>query len=126
MCATAYLTKFLTRRNAVRPVKTSFKAVHGPPRLALGQISSRLLGYHVSGIPGGPVLVMQPPRQIFLDAMPIACLVLAVGGFGTPKSTREVAHGSKCPFSGVDPAGQPRRDLLDQPRIAVGVAEREE
>jgi hypothetical protein len=58
--------------------------------------------------------------------MPRALLVLAVGGLGTPKRTLQIRRGRERHASGVDPAGEPRRDLLDQPHIAVRIVEREE
>jgi hypothetical protein len=54
---------------------------------------------------------------------PRALLVLDVGGLGTPKRACQVRRGYECRVSGVDPAGQSRRDLLHQPRIAVGIVE---
>ena len=53
-------------------------------------------------------------------------LVLAVGRLGLPNCARQVRFGSECRASGVDPAGQARRHLPGQPRIPVGVVEREE
>ena len=43
--------------------------------------------------------------------------------FGTPKRTRQVRLGANAVS---DAAGEPRCDLLDQPRIAVGIIEGEE
>src|ERR1039457_3352020 len=54
-----------------------------------------------------------------------ALLVLDVGGLGTLKRAYQVRRGCVCRVSG-DPAGEPRRDLLDQPRIAVRIVEGEE
>ena len=59
-------------------------------------------------------------------ATPGALLVLAVGGLGTPKRALQIRRGREGRLGGVDPAGEPRRDLLDQPRIAVGIGEGEE
>jgi hypothetical protein len=50
--------------------------------------------------------------------------MFAVGGFGAPKSLRQVRNGRECRRSGIDPARQPRCDFLEQPTIAVWVAER--
>jgi hypothetical protein len=58
--------------------------------------------------------------------MPRALLVLAVGGLGTPKRTLQIRRRRERHAGGVDPAGEPRRDLLDQPHIAVGIVEGEE
>ena len=52
--------------------------------------------------------------------------MLAVGGRRAPHRARQVRGGCECRLSGVDPAGQPRRDLLQQPAVAVRVAERGE
>ena len=57
---------------------------------------------------------------------PDALLVLAVGGLRTPKRARQVACGRERSLAGVDAPGKPGRDLLQQPAIAVGVAERGE
>src|SRR5215472_18449126 len=64
-----------------------------------------------------PVKEVRPPRVL---------LVLTVGDLRTPKRAREVRRGCECRTSGVDTAGEPRRDLLHQPRIAVGIGEVEE
>ena len=62
----------------------------------------------------------------FASRLPGALLVLAVGGRRTPKRARQVRRGCECRLGGVDPAGQPGRDLLQQPAVAVRVAERGE
>jgi hypothetical protein len=64
--------------------------------------------------------LIRPVKEV---RRPRALLMLAVGGLGTPKRTRQVRRGRECRVSGVDTAGEPRRDLLDQPGIAVGIAE---
>src|SRR5690242_12497293 len=58
--------------------------------------------------------------------MPRTPVVLAVGGLGTPKRTLQIRRGRERDAGGVYPAGEPRRDLLDQPCIAVGIVERTE
>src|SRR5215831_16335694 len=80
------------------------------------QFLARLLRHHVRGVPVGPVRV----------ALSGAFLVLAMGGLRTPKRTRQVRLGCECRPCRVDPAGQPRRDLLKQPAVAVRIPERGE
>ena len=80
------------------------------------QFPAGLLRHHVRGVPVGPVLV----------ALPGALLVLAVGGLRTPKRARQIACRGECRLGEVDPPGQPGRDLLQQPAVAVRVAERGE
>ena len=57
---------------------------------------------------------------------PGALLVLAVGGLGPPQRAGQVRRGGEGRGRGVDPAGEPGGDLLDQPGVAVGVGEGEE
>ena len=80
------------------------------------QLLAGLLRDHVLGVPVGPVLV----------GLARARLVLAVRGGRAPQRARQVARPRRTPSSRVDPAGQPRRDLLQQPAVAVRVAERGE
>jgi hypothetical protein len=47
-----------------------------------------------------------------------------VGGFRTPKRARQIARRTEIHRRAVDPAEQPRRDLLEQPTVAVKIAER--
>ena len=54
---------------------------------------------------------------------PGALLMLSVRGLGPPKRPLQVRWRRECRASGVDPAGKPRRDLLDKPRIAVWIGE---
>src|SRR5882724_12052230 len=84
---------------------------------SLRQLFAGLLARHVLGVPVRPILVALPPG---------ALLVLAVGGLGTPKCARQIRRGCECRLSGVDPAGQPRRDLLQQPAVSVRITERSE
>src|SRR5271156_2530412 len=88
------------------------------------QVTRSLVRHHVGGIPGGPVLVLARPVKKVRP--PRALLVLDMGGFGTPKGALQVWRGRECRSRRVDPAWEPRGDLLDKPRIAVGVLEREE
>ena len=80
------------------------------------QLRAGLLGHHVRGVPVGPVRV----------GLAGALLVLAVGGRRAPQRARQVARRGERRLGGVDAAGQPRRDLLQQPAVAVRVAERGE
>src|SRR6185369_1323471 len=50
--------------------------------------------------------------------------VLAVGSLGTPHCARQVACGAERRYAGVDASGQSRRDFLQQPTVAIGIAER--
>src|SRR6185437_7398260 len=88
---------------------------------SLRQVRSGLLSDDVRGVPRGPFLAAHPLGQLRLEPMPCAFLVLAVGGLGTPKRTLQIRGG--CEGRAGDPAGEPRRDLLDNPHIAVGVVE---
>ena len=60
----------------------------------------------------------------FGSAFADALLVLAVGGHRTPKRARQIARRIERRRRGVDPAEQPRRNLREQPGVAVRVAER--
>jgi hypothetical protein len=80
----------------------------------LRQLFAGLLRHHVRGVPVAPVRV----------ALPGALLVLAVGGLRTPERARQVACGAERSRGRVDASGQPRRDLPQQPAVAVWVAER--
>src|SRR5215831_16387168 len=55
-----------------------------------------------------------------------ALLVFAVRCRRSTKRARKVCRGCECRSGGVDPAGQPRCDLLQQPAVAVRIAERGE
>src|SRR5215467_5645854 len=85
------------------------------------QVRAGLLRRHISGAPGGPVLVLaRPVKQV---RPPHALLVLGMGGLGPLERASQVGGGGECRRGGIDPAGQPGGDLLDQPRVAVGVGE---
>src|SRR6267142_6472453 len=80
------------------------------------QLRARLLRDHVRGVPLWPVRIpLTEPG-----------LVLTVGGLGTPKCSRQIVPGREARRPGVDATGQPRRDLLEQPAVAVWVTERGE
>jgi hypothetical protein len=97
----------------------------GHPRRAhtrsRGRVRPGLLRHHVGGIPRGPVIVLARPVKKVRSPRPF--LVLDVGGLGTPKRACQIRRGRECRVSAVDPAGQPRRYLLHQPRIAVGIVD---
>src|SRR5271155_1057247 len=84
--------------------------------VSLRRLFAGLLRHHVRGVPIGPVLV----------ALPGAFLVLAVGGLGTPKRARQVACGAERSRRGIDAPWKPGGDLLQQPAVAIGIAERGE
>src|SRR5215211_2907112 len=76
---------------------------------SLRQRRARLFGRHVFSVPFGPVRV----------ALPGAFLVLSMRGLCTPKCTCQVAGGAEGSLAGVDTPGKSRRDLLEQPTVAV-------
>src|SRR5207248_140812 len=80
---------------------------------SLRQLRAGLLCDHVLGIPIRPVGV----------SLAGAFLVLAVSGLRTPKRAREIARRTERRCCGVDPTGKPRCDLLEQPAVAVRIAE---
>ena len=80
------------------------------------QLRPGLLRHHVRGVPVGPVLI----------GVADALLMLAVRDRRAPHRARQVAHRRVRRLGRVDPAGQPGGDLLQQPGVAVGVAERRE
>src|SRR6266436_9965050 len=85
-------------------------------KLSLRQLFAGLLAHHVLGVPVRPVRVGLPrPR-----------LVLPVRGRRTPKRARQIVRRRKGRRRGVDATGQPRRDFLEQPAVAVRITERSE
>src|SRR5262249_3605175 len=80
------------------------------------QLRPGLLADHILGIPAGPVHV----------ALPGPLLVLAMRGLRTAECAREVGHRGERDVVGVHTSGQSCGDLLEQPAIAVGIAERGE
>ena len=52
--------------------------------------------------------------------------MLAVGGRRAPKRARQIDDGAERSRGRVDAPGKPGRDLLQQPAVAVGIAERGE
>src|SRR5829696_6490 len=79
------------------------------------QLPAGLLRYHVLGIPVGPVLIPLTTH---------AGLVLAVGSRRPPHRAGQVRDGREARRARVDPAGEAGRDLLQQPLVAVRIAER--
>jgi hypothetical protein len=49
-----------------------------------------------------------------------------MGFLRPPKGARQVSPGCERRFNGIDPAGQPGRDLLQEPAVAVRIPERRE
>src|SRR6185369_3674193 len=81
---------------------------------SLRQLGPSLLRRHVLCVPIGPVGV----------ALAEVLFVLAVGSLGTPHCARQVACGAERRYASVDATGQSRRDFLQQPTVAIGIAER--
>src|SRR5262249_55236858 len=77
------------------------------------QLCAGLLRHHVGRVPVRPVRV----------ALTGAPLMLAVGSFRAPHRACQTRRRREYHLGGVDPPGQPRRDLLQQPAVAVRVAE---
>src|SRR6266567_971979 len=93
---------------------------HAPPMMitscrSLRQLFAGLLRYHVGGIPIGPVCV----------ALTGALFVFAVGSFRTAKCACQIARRRESRRPRIDATGQPRRNLLQQPAVAVWVSERD-
>ena len=82
-------------------------------RRSRGQCCARLFRCHVCGVPVRPVLVTFPGARL----MPAMRSRRATHGAG------EVCLGGEHGLSGIDATRQPCRDLLDQPAVAIGVAE---
>ncbi|MGC1297865.1 MAG: hypothetical protein WA869_22770 [Alloacidobacterium sp.] len=85
----------------------------GVSRRLLRQLFARLLAHHVLGVPIWPVRV----------GLPDALLVLDVRGRGASKCARQVVRRRKGRRRGVDATGQPLRDFLQQPAVAVWIYE---
>ena len=82
----------------------------------LRQLLAGLLAHHVVGVPVGPVWI----------CVAETLLMLAVGILRTAKRACQiVCRGEGC-LGEVDAAGETGRDLLQQPYVAVGVAESSE
>src|SRR5438128_6456948 len=80
---------------------------------SLRQLGAGLLARELLCIPVRPVGVGLPrPR-----------LVLPVSGCGTPKRAGQIVRRRKGCRRGVDATGEPRRDFLKQPAVAVRIAE---
>src|SRR5262247_2156891 len=75
-----------------------------------------LLRRHVSCVPRWPVRI----------SLTVVLLVFPVGGCRTPNGARQIVCRCKRGGRSVQAAGVPRRDLLDQPRVAVGIVKGEE
>ena len=62
----------------------------------------------------------------FLSRLPRPRFVLSVRGLRTPQRARQIVRRREGRRRGVDATGQPRCDLLEQPAVAVRIAERGE
>src|SRR5215472_5268376 len=80
------------------------------------QLFASLLAHHVLGVPVWPVWI----------GLPRPCFVLAVGALRTPKRTRQIVRRREARRRRIDTTGQPRRDLLEQPAVAIRITERGE
>src|SRR5580700_4198638 len=54
-------------------------------------------------------------------ALPDALLELAMGGCGAPNRARQIVCRRKGRRRGIDAASQPACDLLDDPRVTIGI-----
>src|SRR5215831_17969225 len=72
-----------------------------------------LLGYHVCGVPGGPIRVGRAG----------ALLVLAMRGLRATQCARQVGDGRVRRLAGLGASRQPECDLLEKPTVAVRVGE---
>src|SRR3954451_2889397 len=88
-----------------------------PLRRLRGEGGAGLLSKHVGGVPAGPVVVTYAT---------VACLVFAVRCGCTLQCLLEVGNRCVCRRRGVEAAGQAFGDFLEQPLVAVRVAERDE
>src|SRR5215813_5903500 len=86
------------------------------PWLLRRQRKAGVLRNHICGVPVWPVRV----------GLTGALLVFAVRCGRSTKRARQVRCGCECRSGGVDPAGQPSRDLLQEPAVAVRIVERGE
>src|ERR1700685_4787425 len=71
---------------------------------------------HLGRVPIRPVLV----------ALSGELLVFAVRGFGATQRAGQIRHRGKSRGRRIDPTGQPRGNLLEQPAVAIRLAERGE
>src|ERR1043166_2711203 len=76
-----------------------------------------LLRHHVRRVPVGPVFVALPAGALF---------VLAVRDRRTAHCARQIVRRRKSRRRRVNATGQPRRQLLEQPAVAVRILERRE
>src|ERR1700730_11763970 len=83
---------------------------------SLRQLRPSLLRHHVLGVPVGPVRVRRAN----------ALLMLSVRHRRAPHRVRQVVRRSEARRRGIYDAGQPRRDFLEQPAVAVRIFERRE
>lgn len=85
-----------------------------PPRAGpTWGVGTGLLADHVLGVPVGPV------RILLADEF----LVFPMGGGCAPQRTSQIGRRSEGGRSGIGTAGEPVRDLLQQPGVSVGITE---
>src|SRR5215469_4464051 len=85
-------------------------------RRSLRQFRPGLLRHHVRGVP------VRPVRVPLSDAL----LVLPVGGLRTPERARQIACRREGRRRRIDATRQSRRELLEQPAVAIRIMERSE
>src|SRR3954452_8335247 len=88
-----------------------------PLRRLRGEGGAGLLSEHVGGVPVGP---------LFITYAAVACLVFAVRGGGTLQCLLKVGNRCVRRRRGIETAWQAFGDLLEQPLVAVRVAEGDE
>ena len=85
-------------------------------------VMSRLDGYEVRPVPKPPIGFLGRDELRYPDFFQTS----GMGSLGTPQRVLQIVRGRERRHRGVDPAGEPRSDLLDDPHIAVGIAKRTE
>src|ERR1700733_3144239 len=104
------------------PTRPSLRQQAGWANRLSRQIAPGLLCHDVGGVPGRPGVVFARPVKKVRSAR--ALLVLDMGGLAPQERVLQVLGGRERGLRGVDPTWKSHRDLLDQPQIAVGIAER--
>src|ERR1700704_1868987 len=104
------------KSNFTRPVTAGFFCFCSLGSRSLRQLFAGLLARHVLGIPVRPIRIRRAD----------AVLVLAMRGRRTAKRAREIVRRREGRACGVYATGQPRRDFLKQPAVAVRITERSE
>lgn len=83
----------------------------------MGQLLTGLLRHHIASVPVWPVRITPAAGTLF---------VLAVRGLRPAKRARQIVSQGEGGRGGVDAAGQPGRDLLEEPAVPVRISERGE